>query len=144
MHHDVTVLLVDDEIGILEIFARKARQVVETVVVSERPQQAIELATRQMVDLAVLDYQMPEMNGLALFEELRKINPQMGCIFLTAHGEKKLVQSALRMQVLDFLDKPCDMEIFMATLERAIDQVKQERLKNASLSVMKARAKQRT
>ena len=137
MKENVTILMVDDEDDILDFFATEADAIATKVLTANRPLAAIELAKNERVDLAVLDYRMPEMDGIELFAELKKLNPDICCIFLSAQGDKPLLQSALRQGAVDFLDKPCDFDDFAASLRVAIEKIKQVRLKTAALGVAK-------
>lgn len=123
MVNDITVLFVDDEDDMLEIFAGASKSLVSCTLTANRPSLAVELAKKQNVDLAILDFRMPEMTGLDLLKELRKINPHLECIFFTGYGDQEMLQRALKMHAIDFLDKPCDVEAFLKSLGIAIQKI---------------------
>jgi FixJ family two-component response regulator len=62
------------------------------------------------------DYRMPGMDGMALVDWIRRQDPSLTSILITAQGEKRLVQQSMRTGALDFLDKP----VGIAELHRAV------------------------
>lgn len=83
----------------------------------------------------VTDVRMPEMDGLALQEELAGRKDQLPVIIMTGHGDVPLAVKAMRAGAIDFLEKPFDEETLITSVRRALD------LRSASLSkVLAARA----
>ncbi len=82
-----TILCLDDEhVGLL------VRKVVlehsgYNVLTSERPVQAINIFRHNFIDAVVLDYVMPEMDGLRVAKTMREIKPSVPIIMLTALSE---------------------------------------------------------
>lgn len=70
---------------------------------------------------AVLDIQMPNMNGLELFNELLNRGYKRPIIFLTGHGDIDTAVAAVKRGAFDFLQKPIDPERFIQTIEKAIE-----------------------
>ncbi|HOO99718.1 MAG TPA: response regulator transcription factor [Bacteroidales bacterium] len=71
---------------------------------------ALEEFSREEYDLCILDIMMPEMDGLTLAAEIRKINPQVPVIFLTAKGQKEDILEGFRTGADDYITKPFSME----------------------------------
>src|SRR5262245_28080836 len=92
-HH---VLLVDDEELSVELLKRifAAEPDIE-VTGTTSPLAALELASRQPVDLVIVDQRMPEMSGVDFLIELHRIRPQIVPVMLTAYPELSLVIRAL-------------------------------------------------
>jgi len=72
--------------------------------------QALESFSVKQYDLCILDIMMPEMDGLTLAREIRKINPQIPLIFLTAKGQKEDILEGFRTGADDYITKPFLME----------------------------------
>jgi two-component system OmpR family response regulator len=72
--------------------------------------QALEEFPRQQYELCILDIMMPEMDGLTLAREIRKINPAIPIIFLTAKSQKEDVLEGFRTGADDYITKPFSME----------------------------------
>jgi len=72
--------------------------------------QALEEFPRQQYELCILDIMMPEMDGLTLAKEIRKINPVIPIIFLTAKSLKEDILEGFRTGADDYITKPFSME----------------------------------
>ena len=69
---------------------------------------AIELLDRRVYDLVLTDLMMPEVDGIAVLQEVKKRNPCTAVIILTGYGTLEAAMSALKDGAYDFLTKPCD------------------------------------
>ena len=72
--------------------------------VSTDPQEALRMLKRTPAEIAFLDWEMPELPGPELAEEMRKINPKINIIFITGHEEYAV--QAFRLSASDYLLKP--------------------------------------
>ena len=72
-------------------------------------------------NIAILDVEMPDMNGIALGEELRKRNKQIVLIYLTAHSQ--YLDSALNLNAARFFEKPIDKDRFFSGMDNAIERI---------------------
>lgn len=72
-------------------------------------------------NIAILDVEMPDMNGIALGEELRKRNKQIVLIYLTAHSQH--LDSALNLNAARFFEKPIDKDRFFSGMDNAIERI---------------------
>jgi DNA-binding response OmpR family regulator len=71
---------------------------------------AFEAFNRLSYDICILDIMMPEMDGLTLASEIRKCNPSVPVIFLTAKSQKEDVLEGFRTGADDYITKPFSME----------------------------------
>ena len=82
------------------------------------------------IDLALVDINMPEMDGLALLENIKQINPLMRSAMLSAYGDMSNIRSAMNKGAFDFLNKPIDLADLGITIKKTIEEVK--RIKEAA------------
>lgn len=70
----------------------------------------------------LLDFQMPEMNGVELFDEMRRRGITLPVIFLTAHGDIDLAVQSMKDGAADFLTKPADESRLLKAIARAVER----------------------
>lgn len=110
MFDNKRVLIVDDE--------EKARLYLAAIVSELQPKLTIQLAAtpsealfllkKEHVDLVLLDVEMPGMTGLELVENMRKISDSVPVVFVSAYKRAEFIQRALRLNAIDYIDKPVD------------------------------------
>lgn len=79
----------------------------------------------------VLDVRMPGMSGLSLQEKLRKQKVTLPVIMLTGHGDVPVAVRAFKQGAVDFMEKPFDNEVFLASVRRALEMDSSERSRQA-------------
>ncbi len=101
-------ICVDDEALITDTVASLCRELpqIDEVRCFLRAREAQDWLESNPVDLVLLDIHMPELNGLVLAEEIRKMQPDAAIIFLTAHPEYAV--KAFALHVSGYLLKPVD------------------------------------
>ncbi|MDE5718221.1 MAG: response regulator, partial [Lachnospiraceae bacterium] len=72
--------------------------------------EALEQFRENPVDIIVTDVEMPQMNGLELLEEIRKISPETRCIILSGYEEFAYARAALKLDVEEYILKPINEE----------------------------------
>jgi anti-sigma regulatory factor (Ser/Thr protein kinase) len=82
----------------------------------------IDLLAREKIDLAIIDYVMPGMDGLEFLEHARDWRPELKAIMITAFGTPEAVLGALRQKVCDFLVKPFGVADIRAAVRAALDE----------------------
>ena len=116
------ILIVDDDTALLQALpeALKLRMSPVDVDVCDSAPAALDLLAETDYDAVVSDIKMPGMDGLALLEQIRTLQPHVPTLLITGHGERDLAIQALRGGAYDFIQKPIDRDYFIASLHRAI------------------------
>jgi two-component system response regulator FixJ len=70
----------------------------------------------------IADVRMPDMDGMALQEELRKRGSNLAVIVITGHADVPLAVRAMKSGALDFIEKPFDDEALISSVKRALAQ----------------------
>ena len=70
----------------------------------------------------VTDVRMPGMSGIELLRRLKELNVAVPVIVVTGHGDVALAVEAMKIGAVDFLEKPFDDEVLMASVEAALRQ----------------------
>ena len=113
------ILIVDDH----DAIRRGVRQIVETKayyqVVGEAGdgRSALEMAKETRPDIAIIDYSIPELNGLDLSHALRRHNPRVEILLYTMHDREEIVIEILRAGVRGFVLKSDTEEHLLAALD---------------------------
>jgi len=92
---------------------------------------ALDALEERDFDIVVSDLRMPQMDGVALLQEVRKRSPRTVRISLSGYSDKEMALRAVS-EIHQFLSKPCEAEQLITTLERAIalsNLLSDERLK---------------
>lgn len=79
--------------------------------------QALGTFTAGAFGLCILDIMMPEMDGLTLAKEIRKTNPDIPIIFLTAKNQKEDILEGFKSGADDYITKPFSMEELLYRIE---------------------------
>jgi len=101
------ILVVDDDPGMRRMLRRLLEPLGHEVLVAEGGMQALDLASRTPVDLVLSDLKMPELDGLALLQNLRERGNDAAFILLTAFGDlESIVDARDRYGLSNFFVKP--------------------------------------
>ncbi len=61
------------------------------------------------IDLAIIDYVLPDRDGFEVMQSLRECNPALPIILMTGHGDEDIAVRALRARVIDYMKKPLNL-----------------------------------
>ena len=89
----INILLVDDNKKFLDSVAERARIKGINVFKALRGRQALDIAEKEPIHVAVVDQKMPDLEGLGVIEKLKVISPNVKTILLTGHGDQKLKEA---------------------------------------------------
>jgi FixJ family two-component response regulator len=95
-------------------------------------------------DCIVLDNFLPRMNGLQLHDQLRRTVPFVSVVFITGNSDLSLGMYAMRNGAVDFLEKPIDDELLIASILRAADRSRTLRSEHALQVDLESRHKDLT
>ena len=79
---------------------------VEVVAIARNGRQAVSLAEKHSPDLAIMDINMPDMDGLSAYESMKESNPDIACIIISAEKDKETFRRAMVVGAREFLMKP--------------------------------------
>ncbi len=111
MYENILAVSIDDNEQNLMLLEAFADQIELKVTSFLNPMKALDFILNNNVDIIFIDYMMPELNGLDLIKEFRKVNKATPIIMITAAGEN-IRSDALHAGATDFLNKPLDLPDF--------------------------------
>ncbi len=121
------VLIVDDEKAIRFVLTEFLKDNDFLTIEASNGKEAIEVIKKQMPDAVLLDMKMGDMDGITTMKELKKINPDIPIIMITAFGDIPTAVDAIKLGAYDFLAKPPDFDRLILTLKRAIERYQLEK-----------------
>jgi DNA-binding NtrC family response regulator len=105
-----TILVVDDDLNLRQSLVIILRNAGYDVEFAESAPKGMLLLQGRPFDLMILDYKMPEIDGLQLLKTVRNLHPDLPVFFLTGNGSLELEKQALANGVKGYLVKPVDPE----------------------------------
>jgi YesN/AraC family two-component response regulator len=100
---------------------------VDIVAIAHNGREAVELAKKHQPDIALLDINMPEMNGFEAFQAMHEIFPTMACVIISAEDDNQSFRSAMNVGAREYLVKPFTVYQLNNAVKRVGDIVKMER-----------------
>ncbi len=124
------ILVVDDEKShedlITQRFTQKEFMRNHEFIFALNGLRALELInTHPDIEIALLDINMPQMDGLTLLEKIRDTKPLLRVIMLSAYSDMNNIRAAMNMGAYDFITKPIDMKDLELTIKRTMEEVNQ-------------------
>ncbi|MEE9214014.1 MAG: sigma-54 dependent transcriptional regulator [Thermodesulfobacteriota bacterium] len=121
------VLVVDDEPGMrdfLEIMLRKDGYEVDT---ASDGAEAIDRIEQKMFDLAVVDIQMPIMNGIDVLQKINEKSPETTVIMITAYASHETAIDAMKLGAYDYITKPFKIDEIKLVIKKSLEKKRLER-----------------
>jgi two-component system, NtrC family, response regulator len=115
------VLLVDDARVVLRVVERALTTVGFDLSVAENAERALRLIEEENFVCALIDRNLGEADGLELIKRIRERQPRCACVVLTAYPSLGSAVDALRMGVVDYIQKPStDFDVIADRVQNAI------------------------
>ncbi len=115
-----TVLVVEDDAAIRRGLADALRYAGYDVIDCDNGRSALDLATESSVDLVLLDVMLPKVDGFSVLEELRKAQPALPVIMVTARGDEQDRVRGLTHGADDYVVKPFSAKELLARVEAVL------------------------
>jgi len=113
------LLIVDDDHEFRSGIARRLSRQEHDVCEAESGGAALAAFQRRSFEVALLDLNMPQMDGLELLHRLKEIDPHCEVVMLTGEASVETAVSAMKLGAFDYLRKPCPFGELEQLLERA-------------------------
>ncbi|OGP89346.1 MAG: two-component system response regulator [Deltaproteobacteria bacterium RBG_16_47_11] len=116
------ILIAEDEKNqrdLLEGFLKKEGFSVEAVANGREALQELE---GNFFDVALIDYKMPELDGLQTLREIRNLYPDLPVVMMTAYGTVETAVASMKEGALDYLTKPIDLDELLLMLQKVIER----------------------
>ncbi|MCP4623687.1 MAG: response regulator [bacterium] len=117
----IKLLLVDDEIKFLQSIAKRLALKDFDVIAASNGSEAIAAAEKDLFDVAVVDFQMPGMDGTQVLKALKDRHKYLEIIMLTGHATIDSAVECTKLGAFKYLEKPYDFEKLVEVIKEAYE-----------------------
>ena len=118
----IKLLLVDDEVGYVNVLAKRMSRRHIEVITALSGSEAIQTLRKQDFHVAVVDLKMEDMDGIEVLRIFKKMDPNLPVILLTGHGSEQSAREGLASGAFDYLTKPCDLDELIDKVRKAVEE----------------------
>ena len=115
------ILCVDDEPNVLSSLKRILKAEGFDVLLASSGSDALAILEKEICDITLVDYQMPEMNGIELIKAIKDNGYNTESIMLTGYGDVSLIVQAIKEGAYDYILKPWNDELLIAAINRVLN-----------------------
>jgi DNA-binding NtrC family response regulator len=126
MSNNKSILIIDDDKFILDVFSRVLKNQGYNVDTAETGQKALEKLKTKKFDLAIIDMILPDTNGTSLIPKMNEIQPEIKKIVLTGYPSAADSNKTKKQGVNAYLIKPVKSEKIIETITKSLKQQKQQ------------------
>jgi two-component system response regulator HydG len=127
-----TILLIEDDLTfsrILEGFLSKHGFIVKTC---HTGKDGLKAAREQTFNSVLLDYRLPDSNGMEILEGLKEISPEVPVIIMTSFSDIRTAVTAMKAGAMEYITKPINPDEMLMLLNQSL-QIKKEKVKTRSV-----------
>ncbi len=115
------VLVVDDDAGLRESFRLILEDEYEVLEAADAAQ-ALETVRTTQLDLILLDIRLPDLDGIAVLEQVKALDEHVEVILVTAVQTVRTAVAAMKLGAFDYVTKPFEEEEILPLVRRAVDK----------------------
>ncbi len=115
------ILVADDEEKVCWAFEQFLKAEGHTPLIASSAQEALDKVIAEKPELVIMDIRMPgQMDGLEALVEMKKLDPEVYVIIMTAHGNMQTAIEAMQSGAFDYVIKPPDLDELRVIIQRAL------------------------
>ncbi len=137
-HTTLKLLLVDDEDDFRLATATALGRRGFTVTDVADGADALTAINFERPDVVILDLKMPGMGGIETLQEIREIDATLPVIILTGHGDFDAAMAGIKLDIVDFLQKPIDMEQLAKRIRTLLDRDMEKPMRERTITELMA------
>ncbi len=126
------LLLVEDSPSILRLYHEFLKKLEVELIDADTGSRALAVLRETVPDVALLDLELPDMNGVEILREIKRRGLSCPVVVVTAHGSVKIAVEAMREGAYDFIVKPFAPDRLLVTVKNALDRRRLEHLAAAN------------
>ncbi len=110
---------------------------IQVVAVARDGAEAVEMARQHQPDVALMDINMPRLDGLTAIRTIAEVSPATVCMIMSSEGDREMLRKAMAAGVREYLVKPFSGEEFLQALERVRLYAEEAKNKNTAIETEK-------
>ncbi|MFN3386254.1 MAG: sigma-54-dependent transcriptional regulator [Candidatus Thermochlorobacter sp.] len=119
----ISILVVDDEQTITEFIKEALSEEGYLVETASSGREALSITKKFSPDIVILDFMMPDMNGLQVLSELKKLDETIQVLMLTAYNSVPTALQAIRQGAADYILKPFDLDALKISVDKLVEKI---------------------
>jgi len=116
-----SILIVDDEVGPRESLRMIFKPIYEVYTAADG-REALQSIQKDKIDLVALDLKMPSLSGMDVLKQIKKDDPDIEVIVISAHNTPQNVQDAGRYGAGDFVIKPFNIPDLIKSVNKSLEK----------------------
>jgi DNA-binding NtrC family response regulator len=130
-----SILVIDDEAEIREGLELLLKTEGYAVTMADTGQSGLSRLGEQPYDLLLLDVSLPDRNGIELLKDIRRLNPNLPIVLITAYGSIEMARAAFKSGAMDYITKPWSNDELLAQVAQAVES---HRLREENVQLKRA------
>ncbi|WP_243158024.1 response regulator [Aminipila terrae] len=120
--------IIDDSLSVVKVLNRivEEHEIGEVVGISTDPEEAASEIILEEPDIVLVDYLMPQKDGISLVRQVREVKPKINFIMISQVSDKEMVAAAYKEGVQFFIHKPINLIEVISVLKNVNDKVQLE------------------
>ena len=118
---NMKILLIDDDEWIRDSLTLFFESEECNLLALETAEEGLKILNNENYDIIIVDYKLPDMDGLEFFRRIQESHPNAYKILITAYGSKELLSQTKEMGIHDFIEKPFTSETIEKSLSRLMN-----------------------
>ena len=138
----LTVLYAEDDLVIQDSISRILKMFFKDVVIANDGKEAIENYNNKKIDILILDYVMPNLNGYETAKIVRKKDKKIPILITSAYTDKEKLLNAIELNLIKYIEKPILYNDLIKVFENIIKYIEKLKILNIPLNINWCKTKQ--
>ena len=121
VRHTYRILLVDDDLSSLEVLGEVLKRAGYEIFSAENGYEALKIIQGDSIDLAILDYELPDTTGLELLQQIKPMQPSVPVIIMSGNMSQNIRLDVFEAGAYTFIPKPINLRQFQQFVAQALN-----------------------
>lgn len=120
----MNMIFLEDDLLIRSNYSNYLKKFFENVYEASNSIEALNIYKSNNIDFILVDIKMQGINGIDFIKEIRSINKHIKIVIMSAYDDKSYLIQAIKLNLLDYLIKPVNRELFQNTISNVLNELK--------------------